>query len=74
MSIKKTMKMPDGIDNKLTGEDARKQREKAGLSLREMAELMSTSSTYVFDLEHGNRNWNEDMIKRYETALKKASK
>lgn len=53
------------------GAEARKTREAAGLSLREVARRMSLSVAYISDLELGRRNWGDEISKRYLSALHK---
>jgi len=74
LNIRKTKEVPDVVDDTATGIEAKKERVKLNLSLRQMGALLSTSQTYVFDLERGHRSWNEDIISRYVTALKKHKK
>lgn len=51
------------------GKEARAQRKKAGLSLREVARRMDFSVAYVGDLELGRRGWNNELLRRYLYAL-----
>lgn len=57
------------IDSTATGEQARAEREAAGLSLREMARRMGVSAPYVCDLELGRRAWSMDRVRRWNEAL-----
>jgi predicted transcriptional regulator len=51
------MKEVELIDNVKTGAACRKHRESTGHSLRDVAEKMKISPSYLSDLERGNRNW-----------------
>lgn len=59
------------LSDTYTGQQMRNLREKAGVSLREVAITMEVSAPYVSDLERGFRHWNEDIKKRFIGALKK---
>lgn len=39
-----------------------------GLTLREMASLLSLSVAYLSDLERGRRNWSAKLIQSYQRA------
>lgn len=45
--------------------DARKRRESAGASLRQVAAAMGISAMYLSDLERGNRTWSGDLWQRF---------
>lgn len=45
-------------------------REKAGKSLRHVADKLGYTAAYISDLERGNRPFTEEMIVRYKAALK----
>ncbi len=66
--IYKTEKVikPDDI---ATGAAIRMARERAGLSLRDIGELIGVSAPYISDLERGRRSWNEDLFKRIVSAI-----
>ena len=57
------------IDHIKTGESCRREREKLGVSVKTIADLMRLSPAYVGDLEKGRRNWREDLVKQYNDAL-----
>lgn len=38
-------------------------------TLRSVARLMNASPAYLSDLERGKRNWNADLVSRFEVAL-----
>lgn len=40
--------------------------------LRVIARTMKISAAYLSDLERGKRNWNADLVNRFETALAQA--
>ena len=56
-------------DDRVMGAAMRKRRERAGLSLRELARRLKLSAPYLSDLEVGRRHWNAKNIKRYTDAL-----
>jgi transcriptional regulator with XRE-family HTH domain len=58
------------VDHLETGRRARKDREKAGISLRKVAELMGLSPPYLSRLERGRDNWNANLMAQFENALK----
>ena len=47
----------------------KKSRLSKGLSLREVAEKIKSSSGYVHDMENGRRNPSEKMLKKLERVL-----
>lgn len=55
-------------DESKIGEDLRKLRKSANLSLREVARRMGYSAPYVSDLELGRRNWHLSTIEKFEAA------
>jgi predicted transcriptional regulator len=59
------------LDPRAQGMALRLLREKKNIPLREMSERMDISSPYLSDLELGRRDWNTDLIERYNAALKK---
>lgn len=59
------------ISNTLTGIAARKERKKAGLSLRMLAPSLGFSSTYLLFLEKGKANWSESLVKKFNDVLAK---
>lgn len=65
--IKKTVEVQDSA---ATGLALRTMRKKDQLSLREIARRMSITPAYLCDLERGNRNWTDDLCKRFQKALK----
>jgi transcriptional regulator with XRE-family HTH domain len=56
-------------DDRVLGAEMRKRRERAGLSLRNMAKRCGWSPPYVSDLELGRRRWGPKQVKRYTEAL-----
>ena len=56
-------------DHEATGRTAQERRWSMGVGLRELARRMGLSASYVCDLEHGRRAWNEDRIRRYVDGL-----
>lgn len=58
-----------GIDHSATGESMRQLREAEGLSLRALAKRMSLSPSYLSDLEHGRRHWNERLVTSYKHGI-----
>jgi predicted transcriptional regulator len=65
IKLVKTLK----IQHHATGINARQERQRRGISLREIARRMQFSPAYISDLERGLRNWQMETIKRYEKAL-----
>jgi predicted transcriptional regulator len=55
------------------GQEMRKLRETARLSLRKVAELMGFSAAYVSDLELGRREWSPKLIQAYQKALRQTT-
>ncbi len=64
--------------NQKIGQMMREVRQNAGLSLRQVAAMMGCSAPFVSDLELGNRMWNEDWVRLYDsvclTLVKKSKK
>lgn len=52
------------------GQEMRRLRQAAGLSLREVARQMKLSAAYVSDLELGRRAWSKRLINDYGKAIK----
>lgn len=52
------------------GQRIRSAREKAGKSLRWLANEMQKSPPYMSDLERGRRNWTPELFERAVTVLK----
>ncbi len=61
------------IDHKKTGELARADRERAGLSLRMVAKRMGFTPPYISDLELGRRNWSTELVEAFNAAIKKGA-
>lgn len=68
--LKIPTKLEQPIDHKKTGELVRLYREKAGLSLRELARRMQFSANYVCQLEHGDRYWTHEKFDRALNLIK----
>jgi DNA-binding XRE family transcriptional regulator len=58
-------------DHSATGNALRSQREGAGLSLREMAEAIGVSHSFLSQLENGHRTWRRSLARRYSQAIQK---
>ncbi len=58
-------------DYRELGANLRTLREKAGLSLRKVADRLGVSVPYLSDLERGRRNWTEERRDAFLKALKK---
>lgn len=41
-------------------------------TLRSVARLMKISAAYLSDLERGKRDWNADLVSRFEVALEQS--
>jgi transcriptional regulator with XRE-family HTH domain len=59
-----TGKQPDGAY-------IRGQREKRGVSLRDAAEEMQISATYLSNIESGRRRATWELIKKFDNAMKR---
>lgn len=59
--------MGDGVVPEPT--DARKRRVESGVSLSRVAEAMGISTSYLSDLERGNRTWSGDLWKRFRQTV-----
>lgn len=58
-------------DQKALGRKMRERRDAAGLNAKEVAGRMNIHPTYLSDLERGTRNWNDDLIQRFEKAIER---
>ena len=47
----------------------REAREKAGLLQKDVADYMSISGTYLYDLEMGRRPWTNEQVASYQRAV-----
>ncbi len=56
-------------DHKAVGRQMRDKRERANISLSEMARRLGFSKAYVSDLELGRRGWHTAVKKAYGAAL-----
>ena len=56
-------------DHQATGWYWCKRRQGLGMPLHMLARRLGCSMTYLHDLEHGNRNWNEEREGRYREGL-----
>jgi len=56
-------------EQKRIGVFARECREKAGMSLRELARRMKVSAPFLSDLERGNRHWTDGTLTAWEACL-----
>lgn len=64
----KTRKV-EQIDHTATGAMARAARRKSGKSLRSVACALGFAPSFMSDLETGRRNWNEQLLRRFERTL-----
>lgn len=62
------------IDHEKTGAYYRTTREALGLSLREVANRLEFSASFVSDLERGRRNWTQDLANQFTRALNPPAK
>lgn len=58
------------IDHQAAGLCVQDARQRAGLTLREVARRLGWSVGYLSDLEHGRRNWNEERLNKTLEAMK----
>lgn len=56
------------VDHAATGKAARSMRQAAGLSVRQLAQRMFISASYLSDLELGRRRWHAAIAARFVTA------
>ena len=47
----------------------RSEREKAGVTGKDIADAMSISDTYLYELERGTRRWTNELVESYQRAL-----
>jgi DNA-binding transcriptional regulator YiaG len=52
------------------GNQARVARQKAGLSVREVARRMGVSAPFLSDMERGNRHWTTKQTQAWKEAIK----
>jgi predicted transcriptional regulator len=57
------------LDDRAIGQEMRRLREAAKVSLRGIAAKLGFSAAYVSDLELGNRHWTDDKIQAYKKHL-----
>lgn len=55
------------------GSMMREEREKAGISLREMARRLGISAPYLSDLERGNRGFRTPLQRKFRVELKRGA-
>ncbi len=58
------------IDHQRVGLWIQGYRRRALLTLREVASRIGCSASYLSDLEHGRRNWNEERFNKVLEAMK----
>lgn len=57
------------INHVETGAGFRAERERAGISLRELAAAANMTAPYVSDLEQGKRNWTQERLNFWTELL-----
>lgn len=57
-------------DHAKLGARLQRQRNRAGLTLREVAKAMGISVSYLSDLEHGRKLWTITKVEFYRQAIK----
>ncbi len=57
------------VDHSATGESARNQRKTRGKLLKDVAEAMGISLSYLSDLERGKRNWDQPLADKFTIAM-----
>lgn len=55
------------------GQVLRTEREKLGITGRAVADKLSISDSYLFDLERGSRRWTTELVNSYQSALEALS-
>lgn len=58
------------IDHVETGMKIRMHRYSKGVTMEEAARRMGISDSYLCDLELGRRHWSEELVHRYQEAVK----
>lgn len=56
--------------NAEVGELCRERRQAKGISLTQIASSMGISKMYLSDLETGRRTWSDDLLFKFNAALK----
>lgn len=51
------------------GAGLREEREKAGVTMKDMAEALNISASYLTDLERDNRRWTNELMESYQVKL-----
>jgi transcriptional regulator with XRE-family HTH domain len=69
MQLVKITKQVSVIDNKKTGEAARRERAFNNVSLRSVCKKMGISAAYLSDLENGKRGWRQELVDKFNRAL-----
>ncbi len=59
----------ESLNHKELGRERREARVELGVSLRDMAELMGLSHSYLCQLELGRRAWGSTLLRRFDLAL-----
>jgi predicted transcriptional regulator len=62
-------KIIEVIDDVATGEKMRRHRKHYGISLRALAKAMKVSAPFLSDLELGRRNWSNERVLSFNTAV-----
>lgn len=57
------------IDHAAIGAEMQAKRKASKMTLVQMGNLMGLSFSYICDLEHGRRNWSEELKSKYLAAL-----
>ena len=52
----------------------KEEREGLGITQVDMAGHMSISTTFLYDLERGNRRWTNELLASYQAGLEKLGK
>ncbi len=58
------------MDPVAIGKQLRELRQKAGMSLRTVADRLGFTAPYISDLERGNRSFTQELAAKYREALK----
>lgn len=60
------------LDHVAVGAELKKLREGKGLTLKQVGSRMDpkVSTTFIWDLERGRRNWNLKLVAKYQQACK----
>lgn len=68
------MEQVSAINHRATGEQMRTLRLRAGITQEQMAKALGLGAPYLCDLEHGRRNWSEELAAKAALVIRKGDK